>query len=234
MKFKSQLVTQASGSIGGATFARNRGGLYVRARSVPVNPNTGFQSDVRGYFSNAVGRWNDALTQAQRDGWNLYAEQVPLTDSLGDPRNIGGLPMYIRSNTFRRLLGLPFVDAPPTLFSLPFAGGFAALPLIDDGEDPSELQADIPASGNEWLSEVGAAMGIFISRPQNPGVNFYKGPFRFIGSVLGSGTPSDPTPVALPVPFDFQPGQVFFVRYRVTRADGRLSSAVILRSTEFA
>jgi len=231
MKFKSQLITQASGSIGGATFARNRGGLYVRARSVPVNPNTSFQSEVRGNFSNAVGRWNDALSQAQRDGWNLYAEQVPLSDSLGDPRNVGGLPMYVRSNTFRLLLGLPLVDNPPTAFSLPFAGGFSALPTIDTQADPQVWEAEVPGAGNEWLAEVGAAMGVFVSRPQNPGVSFYKGPFRFIGAVLGSATPPDPAEPSFNVPFDFQPGQVFFTRYRVTRADGRLSTAVTLKST---
>lgn len=230
MKFKSQLITQASGSIGGATFARNRGGLYVRARSVPVNPNTNLQSQVRGNFAQAVARWNDNLTPAQRDGWNLYAEQVPLTDSLGDPRNVGGLPMYVRSNSFRLLLGLPVIDNPPSLFSLPPAGGFQDFPTINTGADPQEWLADLPSAGNEWLTDLGSSMGVFISRPQNPGVVFYKGPFRYIGRIDAQAMPPDPVEADFEVPFEFQPGQVFFTRYRVTRADGRLSTAVTLRS----
>ena len=40
MLFKSAAFTQASGSVGGLTFAHNRGGMYTRARSIPVNPKT--------------------------------------------------------------------------------------------------------------------------------------------------------------------------------------------------
>jgi len=38
MKFKSPILSQASGSIAGITFSHNRGGMYVRARAVPTNP----------------------------------------------------------------------------------------------------------------------------------------------------------------------------------------------------
>ena len=38
---------QRSGSIGGATWSHNSSGAYIRARSIPVNPNTDRQNAVR-------------------------------------------------------------------------------------------------------------------------------------------------------------------------------------------
>ncbi|KKM06452.1 hypothetical protein LCGC14_1743870, partial [marine sediment metagenome] len=47
MLFKSGLITQGSGSIGGLTASHNRGGMYFRARTIPTNPATSFQTVVR-------------------------------------------------------------------------------------------------------------------------------------------------------------------------------------------
>ena len=71
MKFKSALVTQASGSVGGMTFSRNRYGMYTRAKGLPVNPNSEFQQAVRQIFSGLSSAWNGVLTSGQRSGWRI-------------------------------------------------------------------------------------------------------------------------------------------------------------------
>ncbi len=67
-------IVQMSGSIGGDTFARNRYGNYVRARTKPVNPNTTLQQAVRASMSFLTNRWAQTLDAAQRTAWNPYAQ----------------------------------------------------------------------------------------------------------------------------------------------------------------
>ena len=83
MKFKGTLIGEASGSIASLTFSHNRGGQYVRQRTIPTNPNTVFQQAIRSLVSELTSRWQNTLTEAQRAAWDQYAVQVPLLDPLG-------------------------------------------------------------------------------------------------------------------------------------------------------
>jgi len=77
-------VVQMSGSIAGNTYARNRYGNYVRARTKPVNPKTDRQSVIRTAMQLLTTRWAQTLTAAQRTAWNLYASNVNMTNFTGD------------------------------------------------------------------------------------------------------------------------------------------------------
>lgn len=220
MKIKSQIITEASGSMGGLTASHNRGGLYFRARTIPVNPGSPQQVEIRGFMAQLTNLWLNILTSLQRSGWNNYAEQVPLADKLGEPRNVGGLAMYVRSNSPRLQAGLARVDDAPTVFNL---GDYFPTSLPTASEATQIIT--IPFSeADEWPAEDGAAMIFWVARPQNPSINFFKGPYRFADVALGlSGTPRT-SPEAVPAPFAFVVGQRLFYRVNVTRADGRLSS----------
>ncbi len=219
MKFQPLLGTDLSGSVGGITASHNRGGAYFRNRAIPVNPNTTQQQAVRGFLATLTSLWNDTLTPAQRDAWNTYALNVPLLDSLGNPRNVGGLGMYIRSNVPRLQAALPRVDDGPTIFNLgDFTNPtFATFSAAGDTFNVSFAITD------DWVGEDDAGMTIAASRPQNPTINFFKGPYRFAAIILGdSGAPPVP-PVVIAAPFLFAVDQRIFVQARVTRADGRLT-----------
>lgn len=218
MKFKSQVLTQASGSVGGLTYSHNRGGLYTRARAIPVNPATPQQVAVRGFMVTLATAWVGTLTQVQRDAWDLYALLVPLPDSLGDPRNVGGLGMYVRSNVPRLQAGLARVDAGPTIFSLPTFTN----PDIASITAPTALSL-IFNNGDGWANEAGGAMLVYGSRPANLSINFFKGPYRFASAILGDATTPPTSPAAIAMPFILTAGQKAFVQARVTLADGRLS-----------
>lgn len=219
MKFKSQLVTQASGSIGGATFSRNAGGMYIRARSIPVNTNTAQQQAVRNNLAQLASRWGNVLTPAQRFAWETYAQNTPLTDSLGEPRPVSGLAMYIRGNAPRIQAGLTIVDDGPIVFGLPSNGGqFFASDEPNQEVDVTFIESDA------WVDIDDGGLSVLISRPTSPTINYFAGPYRFAGLIAGDSTTPPTSPAAIAVPFPISPGQRIHIQTRVLDARGRISS----------
>lgn len=197
--------------------------MYIRARATPTNPNSPQQQEVRAFFGQLAALWVNTLTPAQRAAWDVYALQVWINDSLGESRNIGGLGHYIRSNVPRLQAGMARVDDGPTVFSLP--------PLEPLGVSAAVVATQLvtldyetePGAPEPWLSEDGAGMPVFISRPQNLSINYFKGPYRFAAVHLGdSGVPAV-FPASFVAPFPFVLAQRLFVRVELSRADGRLS-----------
>lgn len=217
MKFKSAVLTQVSGSVGGATFAHNRSGLYIRARSIPVNPNTPEQQATRQALAAAATRWTEVLTPAQRAAWNVYATNVNWINPLGDVVHLTGQQMYCRSTAARTALGLDPVDAGPIIYDT----GTFTFPTCTASE-ATQLVSVAFDNTDDWAGEVGGAMGIYASRPYSPSVNFFRGPYQHAGQVLGAVVPPV-SPSTFPAPFAFAAGQRLQIFGRVVRADGRAS-----------
>jgi hypothetical protein len=220
MLFKPTFGDQLSGSVGGVTASHNRGGTYFRQRAIPTNPGSAFQAAVRGYFAALAAAWRDTLTQAQRDDWETYAINTPVQNRIGDPIILPSLAMYQRSNVARLQASLARVDAAPTTFGLPEF----SVPTFG-APDAAADQVDVNfANTDTWASASGGAMLVYASRPQNPSISFFKGPYRLAGTILGAGTPPT-SPATLDLPFPVAAGQRVFFRVRVTEADGRLSAS---------
>jgi len=221
MKIKSQILSQASGSLGGLTAAHNRGGLYFRARTIPTNPATLQQSVVRSAMADLNNRWVNTLTAAQRIAWEVYANNVLLTDTLGEPRAVTALNMYQRSNVVAVQNSLTVVDDAPAIFDTGGPGDF------DDGSSTITAASDELSLafyvGDDWVDETGAHMIVSCSRPQNASVNFFKGPFRVVGTIAGDNSSAPTSPQTYTLPFAASAGQKVFVQTRVRRADGRLT-----------
>ncbi len=223
MLFKSALLTQASGSVGGITFSRNRGGMYIRSRAIPTDPSTLFQQEVRTAMINAVSRWSSSLTDDERDDWGVYASLVTLQGPLGDPITVSGFNMFVRTNVARLQSGLPFAFDAPTQFNLGDAGvvSFAASATLN-------IVTVTFDNTQEWAIIDDGALLLFVSRPQNPTINFFKGPFRAMAPVLGD-TATPPTSPAGPTsPFNMTAGQRVWLKVSATDPDGRLTSSTIL------
>lgn len=230
MLFKSQVYTEASGSIGGITYSRNRGGMYTRARAMPTNPNTPFQQAIRSAVAALTSRWNNTLTAAERLGWDVYAQLVPLLNRLGESHNVGGLAMYVRSNVPRVQAGLGIVDSFPSEFNLgemtaPTAGTISA------GGGTIAVAFDV---GDLWADEDDAHLLIYVSRGQNPSINFFKGPYRYAGRVDGNAITPPTSPASITLPFAVVAGQQVMARAAVSRADGRRSADATFRGTAAA
>lgn len=223
MKFKSTIFAQTSGSLAGKTFAHNQGGLYTRARAIPVNPNTFAQQNVRNALKTLTGRWGSAVTAAQRAAWATYAANVPLINTLGDARPIGALSMYVRCNVPRLSNeGTAFiVDDGPTVYSL---GTFSA-------PSPTRASANFSiayTNTDDWAIADGGFLFAYVSKPQSKTINFFKGPYLFLGEVAGN-TMTPPTSPAVMTPA--QPAmasQRYFFRFNASNADGRLTSSIFL------
>ena len=117
MKFNSQIVSSASGSIGGCTYSRNRSGQYIRRRAMPVNSGSFFAQVMTAFFGELVNRWTSILTPEQRASWDLWATNTPQTDPLGNSINWTGQNAFISMNAFRLQGGETYVDQAPAIFA---------------------------------------------------------------------------------------------------------------------
>ncbi len=223
MKFKSPLFTQVSGSVAGATFGHNRGGLYMRARSIPTNPNTAAQVAARSAMSDIVDAWISILTQLERDAWEVYAQNTPVIDVFGDPKLLTGQQMYIRSNQPKLRNGLARSDTAPTIFDL---GTFTTPTMAISAAFPNDVVVTFTAT-DAWNTETLSFLLAGVSRGQNITKNFFKSPFRSMGQLAGDSAPP-PGPTTLTSPFPYVEGQKVFAIFRAARFDGRLSTAQVI------
>lgn len=218
MLFKSQVFTQVSGSVGGLTFAHNRGGLYTRARSIPVNPNTALQQTVRSLMAQLSQAWSVALTDAQRLGWDAYAATTPVINRLGDQTFLTGQNMYVRGNLPRMQGTLLRIDDAPAAFGLPTL----QTGIVVGATGTNDF--DVPfVNTDEWANQNAGALLIYQSPPVSAAINFYKGPFAFAGEQLGDSTTAPTTPVTISGIYPLLAGQQLFIRTRAVTDDGRLS-----------
>lgn len=212
-------IIQMSGSIAGTTHARNRYGNYVRARTKPVNPNTNLQDVVRSAVAFLADRWANTLTNVQRIAWNLYASSVAMQNKLGETIHLSGFNHYIRSNMIRKQTTQAIIDDGPVVFELPAQDPTLAITATEAAQT-----IDVAFDNTmDWSTEAGALMFEFQGTPQNAQRNFFAGPWRIMGVLVGA----DPGPVASPhvrpVQFAIAEGQRQWIYARITRADGRLS-----------
>lgn len=219
MKFKPVLGSELSGSIGGITASHNAGGAYFRNRVIPTNPNSVQQQAIRSTVGQLTSLWNNTLTGAQRAAWDLYAANVPLLDALGEPINVSGLNMYVRSNVSRIQATFGRIDAAPGVFNL---GDFTAVTVSALSEGTQAFDVNFTA-GDDWVTDDGGIMVQYCSRPQNPSINYFKGPYRLCGAIVGNSGAPPASPVSTNAAFPFVLGQIVFFRFAVSRSDGRYS-----------
>ncbi|GAJ18904.1 unnamed protein product, partial [marine sediment metagenome] len=107
-------VIQLSGSIAGNTYARNRFGNYIRARTKPVNPRSARQSGARINIMWLAEQWRESpMNDARRLAWGTYAASVNWNNALGEATILTGFNHFIRSNAaLARAGGSLIIDGP--------------------------------------------------------------------------------------------------------------------------
>jgi hypothetical protein len=218
MKYKSALVTEASGSVGGLTASHNRGGLYLRSRTTPVNGNTPEQQAVRNAMTSAAAAWNSTIDAAQREAWNGYAAGVSIVDALGDARQPSGINVFSAMNAQRLRLGLALVEDPPATWDTPVISSLVA--TVDASADTISLAFAIT---DPWADSDlgGAGLAVYTSAPYSLGRTFFKGPYRLAGFHAAIAVPVTPALLSLPVPV--ATGQQIAWYARGLMGDGRYS-----------
>lgn len=165
------------GSSGAATASRNRYGAYIRARVVPVNPNTDNQNDVRDFFAFLAQGWRE-LTESQRTAWSALAGEVPIVDSLGQTIVLSGNAMYAKVNILRRQVGDSILADAPALDQAPVI--LTATPTFDDSPTASLAYT---ASGGSATNNV----IVRASASRSPGKAFVgRGELKQVGTFAGN------------------------------------------------
>ena len=212
-------IIQMSGSIAGNTFARNRYGNYVRSRTKPVNPKTTKQVLVRAVWAMLTTRWAQTLTANQRAAWNLYASSVAMKNRLGEVIYMTGFNHYLRSNHWFARMSRPLVDDGPTIFELPEMDPTMTVSCSEATQLVTMTFDDTLA----WCSEDNAMLVILQSEGQNPQRNFFAGPWTGRSAKVGASG----VPVTSPLDYAsitvLSELQRFWSKFRILRADGRLS-----------
>lgn len=212
-------IVDARGSVGGVVFSKNSTSHYMRARSIPVNPNTDKQNVIRAALAELSVRWSTVLTALKRASWELYGTNVSMKNKLGEAVNISGYNHYLRSNIPRIQGGLAAVDDGPTVFELPAQDPDFAI-VADETAQTISFAFDIALL---WALETGAYMFKYQGIPQNAQRNFFNGPWNYIGKIAGVDTTGASTPDVEPVAFAIAELQHQWCYARIGRKDGRLS-----------
>lgn len=113
-------TTQIKGSTGAVTFQSTPGGLVMRARTVPVNPNTMRQQIIRNAMNAAAQAWKiTGADPALYALWVNYADNTSWTNRLGDTVRLGPRQQYLRINSFLGGGGEAIIEEPPVLPGIP-------------------------------------------------------------------------------------------------------------------
>lgn len=98
MKFKSGIIADGRGSIGGITLSRNSFGNFFRARSKPCRSSSNAASARRAGVGALHGYWR-ALTPSQQEGWLAAATFIDSQDGSSRHRYGTGQNYFIAYNT---------------------------------------------------------------------------------------------------------------------------------------
>jgi hypothetical protein len=219
MKYTPLLGADMSGRLGAIIASKNRYGPYFREGTIPVNPQSDRQTAVRTAFMYFTNRWSAVLTQSNRDDWNNYAANVPIIGTNGKSQKITGFAMYIRCSVAKQMAdGTPSDYCSPTL-SLPAS----ALGVVCSAVASTQLVSVTFTNTEDWAKEANGFLLVHMGLPQLLTRNFFKGPYRYMGKVVGSVTPPT-SPQTMTASFHIQVGQKLYFQCRVLRADGRLSN----------
>jgi hypothetical protein len=204
----------------GTVFSHNRGGAYMRGRTMPVNPNTELQAISRENLTAAANFWKDNLTDPQRQAWATYADGTPVVNRVGDQRTLSGQQMFVRSATARLSAGVPIVGEGPTATGggpMPTESVVLTLGITDGLEGTFEIVE--PA--------VGTVIAVYLGRPVSPSRTPAHESERFVAAVAVDESDFPVLVATSALPWDFTVGQKTRLRAVALQGDGRTSGDFI-------
>ena len=228
MKFKSPLMSTASGKLAGIVASHNRYGSYFRKLSVPVNPQSAGQVRVRQALESLTNMWH-GLGDDQRQSWLDYASNIQLTGSNASPYKVPAFNHYIRSNSPRyQFLGAThIIQNGPTIFNL------GTFPTIADDAVQIQLDGSTAFVASLAIDDAPGAVDeewqylFFASKPQNNTRIFRSVGMTYIGKFHVGASSAQPTAVVITFPADpaIAVGAAIWVKIAITRGDARYNYA---------
>lgn len=113
---------------------------------MPTNPQSSFQTAVRGNFADLSTGWR-TLTDLQKEGWITLGEAMERQDSLGQTYTLTGIQAYISvNNNLLTVGGTPVANAPAyqlpdhsSPYSFASAAGAGTVTLTYTPPDPGDF-----------------------------------------------------------------------------------------------
>ena len=228
-KFLSSTIGQVSGSTGGTTYSRNKGGQYIRARAVPTQPRTTAQVAQRSALGSASQLWASISAEA-RALWTSYAALIPRVDSLGQTIQLTGQQVFIGGVSLLHRNGMPLdpaLDGPDAQQLIP------APVILPPDWQPSDTPPHVDFTGTGTLNAGDPAESVIvtlrISRAQNASNTSAHQPLQLVGS--SSFAPTGTTPADWEIlnvlfsslPWPYTAGQNYRLIASSFTPDGRYS-----------
>lgn len=202
-----------SGSVAGVTSSRNRFGQYRRTRAIPVNPNTTAQQNARDRLSAFSAAWR-GLTQLQRDAWDSYALEHPVTDSLGQTSTLSGSQVYVGVNSAMFAAGFAAGVVVPPVGAAPAAPVITLDAITAAGFDMTSVPSPLPALTRQSFE---------FSPPLSAGRQF-NADFRIVHTDAPASEPEVTAAMLAAKYGTLAVGQKYFFRSRLVTSTGLVSA----------
>jgi len=172
------IVVDGRNKIGGHVASKNRAGSYFRTKVTPTNPGTTYQVNVRNRLAGISTAWR-ALTDDQRNAWNVAVSDYARTDIFGDLRNPSGFNLHQQLNNNLLQVAKTVITTPP----LPAAvDAFTTLTIAAaNGAQTITLTFAPPIADPSRVL-------VFATPAISPGISFVKSEYRFVIMLLASAT----------------------------------------------
>lgn len=183
------VVDNISGKLNGTVFARNKGGHYMRSKSMPTNPQTALQSNRRGIFGGIAAQWRE-LTIGQRRAWRNAAIDFPYINRIGDTKFLSGFSLFQKLNT-----NLSLIPAAAELAGPPSPQGVGA-PTGGSGIIGLDAQGDLDLAELNFQTqgETSNAFAIvYATTAFSAGISNFKNRLRLIKTVAVPQGPGSQT-----------------------------------------
>ena len=146
-------LARISGHRGGSVDVQSRFGQIIRKRVKMKKTNTPAQQIVKANHSSNSKTWT-ALTQPQRDAWDILAKTIKKQSKKGFPSNLNGFTLFMLCNNNLLSIGAPTIADAPVPPSIPadiatvwaIAFGAGTMNLTFTGAVPAGFRALISAT----------------------------------------------------------------------------------------
>jgi hypothetical protein len=171
-KFKpGPVVAAVSGSIGGTVFSHNRGGAYMRLRSIPANPQTIYQQNIRSFLALLSQNWR-SLSQEGQAAWANWATQNPITDALGESVTLSGHQAFIKLNHRLLQAGDSIITVPPIVTS--------PVPLLTLSAAADESDSSLELTFTTTPLPAAVRLMVWAASTNSQGIHFVANRYRLI------------------------------------------------------
>lgn len=240
MKWKSALLTELSGKIGGAVASKSRGGVgYFRKLVTPSNPQTTLQSAIRAAMASATQRWLSTLSAPQRAAWDAKATGSSTGQTLYNATT--SLAFY--ANNTGRLLqtdgttggtALVAIDAAPSAIGTSLTAPTNVVLSAANDDLSFDINQDDPWINDAPTGAQVSGMFVYVTRGQSPSRAAQQYPYELAGVITfaNGDTPPGNVDISLnELAFNFTAGEVMYLKVMVRKFDGSVSSSITRRVT---